>query len=705
MRLHRVLVRNFRGVRYAELSNLSDVVVIAGQNGSGKSCLLDAIRLVKSVYGGYQQNEYHHWFGEFQINFSNDPKAFVPLFNNPSEPLIIEVDVVLHPDERDYLKTNAAALITAQAWRIIVPELYGWKSLNAAPLAAQYRSREGEVKARAIEDLKIFNKEMESEVIKAIVYINPNEQPKFNTSKVLEIVFSTFDPENIGIIDYHGAQRHFGREAIGSINVNFEDSEEQGKQSALYNYNNKYSNVKSEMASLYVREALAEKAGGKIGGTENITKTLMELFNTFFPHKEFLGPQPSEEGRLRFPVRVGGAEMHDLDELSSGEKEILYGYLRMRSSARKNSVILLDEPELHLNPRLTKNLPGFYYRNLSTALNNQVWLITHSDAILRESVGQDGFSVFHVTSSAHNDLGLNQATRVLADQDLERAVIELVGDLAAYSPGGRVVIFEGEDSEFDLWMTSELFPELAERANLISGTNKARVRGLHDLLQGLSDAGRLPKYRVFSITDKDYEQGDLSPINQFKWDSYHIENYLLSDEYITNVVKSVNGNSFNSSVSEVSEKLYECASDTIQTMLIQITHEFVNGKLVNALNVKIDPNSKNITGDMVDSVSRARNRIDSLTLGALSLDGLTQYIDQVRVDLESDLISGAWRKNFNGRSILNRFVAKYGNGISYKNFRNLIVAEMRANSYRPAGMGEILEKVMLPTPLDGTAKR
>ena len=57
MKIDSLQIVNFRGIRDVSLDSLGNVVVIAGQNGSGKSCLFDAIRLLKSVYGGYQANE------------------------------------------------------------------------------------------------------------------------------------------------------------------------------------------------------------------------------------------------------------------------------------------------------------------------------------------------------------------------------------------------------------------------------------------------------------------------------------------------------------------------------------------------------------------------------------------------------------------------------------------------------------------------
>ncbi|MGH3430264.1 MAG: AAA family ATPase [Terriglobales bacterium] len=51
MRFLSLEVRNFRAIERFAVEDLTDFVMIAGQNGSGKSCVFDAIRLLKSFYG------------------------------------------------------------------------------------------------------------------------------------------------------------------------------------------------------------------------------------------------------------------------------------------------------------------------------------------------------------------------------------------------------------------------------------------------------------------------------------------------------------------------------------------------------------------------------------------------------------------------------------------------------------------------------
>lgn len=87
------------------------------------------------------------------------------------------------------------------------------------------------------------------------------------------------------------------------------------------------------MAAAYVRHLIAVQAEPNLPADDALTSTLKELFTTFFPGKEFLGPRPTGDGRLLFPVRLANGGEHDIDELSSGEKEVLYGYLRLQNAA------------------------------------------------------------------------------------------------------------------------------------------------------------------------------------------------------------------------------------------------------------------------------------------------------------------------------------------------------------------------------------
>lgn len=148
MKIEALQIKNFRGIRDISLSDLGGMVIIAGQNGSGKSCIFDAIRLLKSIYGGYQANEWQQWMGEFQVALSNRSSDFLSIFNDKAKELIINCDFRLSEEERKYIIEHDEELLREYIWRTLMPDAYSWGGHRFAMFASQYREREPEVSER-----------------------------------------------------------------------------------------------------------------------------------------------------------------------------------------------------------------------------------------------------------------------------------------------------------------------------------------------------------------------------------------------------------------------------------------------------------------------------------------------------------------------------------------------------------------------------
>ena len=544
--------------------------------------------------------------------------------------------------------------------------------------------------------LPAFLQEIDQPKLNSTLTCHPSGQADKTPSVALELIFSLYDGKNVGIIDYHSPHRTFQREEVGGINLQIDQYQNQRQQSALYNSQAKYSGVKGELASAYIRDLIAQAAGNPTDSLGlRLSDTLDELFTTFFPGKSFAGVQPVGDGSLKFEVQTPAGN-HDINDLSSGEKELLYGYLRLRNYAPRNSIILLDEPELHLNPRLTDGLTEFYHRHVGLALNNQIWLVTHSDTILRQSVGREGYKVFHMLTAGSPLAKPNQALEIKAEADVEQAVIDLVGDLAAYKPGAKIVFLEGSgEVPFDQNFVVELFPEFAATVNLISSGSKARVRKVSDLLDKARGAGAIVG-KAFAITDSDNEEiaSDDSQ-NAFSWDRYHIENYLLEPDYIAKTIIDLNlARSIDVRPEELMKLLAACAEDTLPQMVRHELEDKTSKAMVRAISTNTPRDADFKITALREALEESQQRIQELLSDPLSERALAEREAELRSRFADDIQSGRWIATFRGRDVLKRFVAKHMNSVvRYEVFRDLIVARMRDGKFKPEGIAVVLAKI------------
>ena len=649
MKIVNLLVENFRAINRVELKELKDMIVIAGPNGCGKSCILDAIRLFKSVYGGYQPNEWHQWLGEFQINFQRNPKQMASLLKSRTRSSVIEADIELAVDERAFIDQNLYSLLETLVWNTSFPGTQGSGRAGSA-LAAENRAHQPAVAQRMTELLPLVRKQLQQPLIHGRLEIRPDGNATTVNNVLLELLFSSFHPKRIGVIDFHGAHRNYSREQLGGINLNLDQDEDRIKTTSLYNYANKYSNIKSEMAAEFVKQALREKhssGAATLESTQSLAETLQELFAIFFPDKKFLGPVPTEDGILDFPVQISDGSTHDMNDLSSGEKEILFGYLRLRNSASRFSVVLLDEPELHLNPALVRGLPQFYYKHMGLELENQIGLVTHSDAFLREAVGHAEVRVFHMQHAAVSGAANNQIHEIQHGEEIESILLEMVGNLAAYRPGGKVVFFEGEDSEFDLNMVSRLFPAIENEINLVSGGNRFRVETLHRTLERSLEAGDIP-IKIYSVVDKD-SGAQVIPTGDggrhFSWDVYHIENYLLESTYINEALQRLDiSHPELASLDDIDLRLQQIANDQINKLVLHKINSEINGKLLKDLKFGSSPISDDIGADVHNAIAKAITQMGNRLSSDMDVKNIRQQVEAERTKLRKSLKTEDWKK-------------------------------------------------------------
>jgi hypothetical protein len=256
----------------------------------------------------------------------------------------------------------------------------------------------------------------------------------------------------------------------------------------------------------------------------------------------------------------------------------------------------------------------------------------------------------------------NQATLVSAKQELEKVVIDLVGDLASYSPRSRIVILESKDeNNFDITLIKQLFPLFSERVNLISGGNKSGVKTLQVLLNKAAHNGRLDA-RFYSIVDKDYDGPELvESIAQYSWDVYHIENYLLEPEFICQAISTITLQSSCFTCQEIDNKLKECAEYTIDKIIKIKINTWIHSHIIKCIDLGFDPKNDLVSG-FHKAAHRSANKINKALNEMLTLEEINNKKQAIQDELITALQEDQWKAIFRGRDILKRFVGDYVTG-------------------------------------------
>ena len=696
MRITHLEIRNFRGISVAEIEDAGLAVVIAGPNGSGKSCVLDSIRLFKSAYGSYGQSELDLWSHEFQLSWRGVPGDLRGLLRDRSNEMRISGQVKISEREKSYLLGDGRWMTLELAWKQLFPEVRTRRGQLAGIATEEHLNKAKRVQSYADELQVRLREELKWRTARGTLIVQPNGRASRRDSLALQMLFGFFIPEHMGIIDYHGSHRKYDREQLRTIALQESDEEEKVKTGALYNYETKYANLKSAMAGEYVRELLERDANGKkTGKVKPLSKTLQELFKMFLPDKTFKGPQAVEGGEVAFRVWIDDTTHHDINELSSGEKEILFAYLRARTLSPRQSVLLIDEPELHLNPGLVQGLPQFYEKHIGRDLDNQIWLVTHSDRFLREALETAGMSVYHMQHANAVGVGTNQLRLIDSKTSIATLFIDLVGDLAAYQPGGKVVILEGENSRFDEKLVRRLFPKIAKSVNFISGGSKANVQKLHETVDTLISGG-LTQTEVLSIVDPDSEiwRRDVrNKGNRLEWTVYHIENYLLDVTYIRRALDVVKLEGAGRLTDRQIEVLLENAAENlIEALSFQRVRDDLTRKLRKAVEVQVD-SGREIDGQLADAVSGATSAIREID-AAYDKAVAKAQIDYAKQEFHAMWSDGLWKEKFPGREILKEICNKLGGNVRYNVLRNAIIGEMAKDGYQPDGMVKVIDRVV-----------
>jgi predicted ATPase len=377
------------------------------------------------------------------------------------------------------------------------------------------------------------------------------------------------------------------------------------------------------------------------------------VFAQLLPGKslESIDPKSPRE----FQYRIGSNGPFPLKSLSSGEQEVVKVAFDLIWKQIRHSVILVDEPELHLHPtlafRLIETLKGFGDGT------NQLILFTHSTDLI--STYYAAGNVYFVDLA--DPVG-NQARRLSDLNEGHLATARAVGaNLGLFAVGRKLVFIEGREASVDRLTYHKVAQHCFPEAYLLPMGSVKNVNTLRDVSQELGKA--IFGVDLFMIRDRDGltddQVAELETNPRFRvLPRRHVENFFLEPEVLSRVAKHFYLPDSKADAAGIEAALADAATYCL-------THAIVSGvkravELDGSLPV---PRFKGLNALPVEELVEA---LTAELIGAaksfaqrLSEQEVTQLVSKAQVEQSAALKNGSWKVTFPGKTVLARFVGQY----------------------------------------------
>ena len=590
MRITSFRIENFRNIALAECAQPPDFMVICGGNGSGKSALLNALMTAKEHAGAY---------GSFPF----DARAV----SADADRAQISISLSFSDQERDFVKQqfNEGCPATDE----IVIEIKKGGAGKALKRSAATRH--------------------------------------------LLSWYSKSHLASPGFFDYIDAHRPFPKTQLNSWNADFL-SDARAKHTLSAAGTDKFQNTKSYLAGLVMSDLqhMQESHRNRSLEVRDSLKPIRDFFNQFFAPMKFIDVL-IHKSPFEYLIDTPRGVI-DLDDLSSGEKEVLNTFIRFHQLAPKGAVILFDEADAHLHPDLERR----YLEVLrGIGQGNQLWLTSHSPEMMISAGSEALFTVLKQPKGK----GENQFVRVTSSEELHRALSEVMGSRGLVSFNQRIVFIEGEEASADREIFERLYPPGIYNVSFVPAGNSATVRKTAERVNDLLTSS-MEFQHYYSIVDGDIDRSVPAPATAngtriFVLPVYHIENFLLSEKLILAATRDLLGAA--------------CPYPTeaeIQRALQQLVLDPAHLKpYASAL---LDARVARSAKEAHDAVFQRKAMAPAAPVS------FTDAENQAWATMEQAVADGTWREKCKGRELIRAFSALHR--LKYEHFRNLIISKMEA---------------------------
>jgi AAA domain, putative AbiEii toxin, Type IV TA system/AAA ATPase domain len=524
MKLNTLKIRNFRGIQSIDVDFDKRANVIVGPNAIGKTTVLEAIRLAKAVLAPRIPDEAQNALVSLGAITPHNPQRlnYGAICGVDTQPLnivavfeltaseVVNLDALIH-------ELATAAVRASIGYSPAAGQLQTVQFLSS-PEGVQALDRAKAAVTSALPSIKT------SARITLDLTIDPTSQTVRGANHLDQLIFASMEsrlPPHQTLFSYFPADRAL---PVGEtvIQVGGPDIMAQ-LQSHNAQAQTKYLRLKPTIIN---NEILGNQS------RERQNADFKKIFSRVLKDRELVGTTINQFGLVSIKIRqLPDGKVFDIDGMSSGEKGLILTFLLISNSVADGGIILIDEPELHLNPAVCKLLLPFLIDEYLNPKGIQAIICSHSPEVLGAAFDRTDCSLHHLQSPT-------VISKIYAgDKQEVFDALKRLGTSASdvlFSNGS--VFVEGEH---DIEILEAGFSKPLAKYNVTHLGGRDAVEREIKTLQDAEARNEIDSLKCF-IFDLDTMPTALKStrlVKVLQWKRRCLENYLIDDKIIYDLLK------------------------------------------------------------------------------------------------------------------------------------------------------------------------
>jgi ABC-type cobalamin/Fe3+-siderophores transport system ATPase subunit len=375
-----------------------------------------------------------------------------------------------------------------------------------------------------------------------------------------------------------------------------------------------------------------------------------EIFSAILPGKTLLDINPAKPGIFRY-LDESEQEL-PFSSLSSGEQEVIKVLFDVARKDIRHSVLIVDEPELHLHPTLTFKLIEAL-KNIGDHTNQFIFL-THSPDLISTyySTGDVYFIDQKPTSG-------NQAHRLSDLEHEHKDVASLVGqNLGLFAVGKKLVFVEGENSSIDRQSYQKIAQPIDPEIRVLPAGSVLNILALANIEEQIRKS--IFGIDIYMIRDRDgLSEGQVAALEKNGrircLKRRHIENYFLDEEVLMKVAQKLYLTETAPALSEdfIAKQIRRIAEESLPFNVYKNVKDYLMlNHFFKAPTVK-SLETKGIEQIKTEIVASSRENRE-LLFTAISDEAIEEWVTAEEIRLQGKLADGGWICDFQGKYIFSR---------------------------------------------------